>query len=297
MSDRWVVQTQGLVKTYGGVRALAGVSLRVEAGSVYGLVGPNGAGKTTLLAVLAGLRRPTAGSVRTTVPRERVAVMPDTPRFEPWLTAFEVVDLARSLIAPEVPESEVDLALERTGLADVAGRRVGGFSRGMLQRLGLAATIVSRPGLLLLDEPCAALDPAGRKEVLDLVTRLGRSGTVLFSSHILSDVQRVCDTVGVLREGRLLFEGPIDALLADRVRPAFLVRLRRPLDPVAAALRAQPWVRSAEMTGASELRVEVRSLEDGERELAGALARAGARVIAIEPEAADLETVFLEMTA
>src|SRR5581483_9966152 len=188
-------------------------------------------------------------------------------------------------------------ALEQTGLADVAGRRVGGFSRGMLQRLGLAATIVSRPRLLLLDEPCAALDPAGRKEVLDLVIRLGRSSTVLFSSHILSDVQRVCDTVGVLREGRLLFEGSLDALLVDRVRPAFVVRVRPPLDPVVAALRGQAWVRSVETTGAGEMRVEVRSLEEGERELAGSLARAGARVIALEPEAADLEAVFLEMTA
>ncbi len=297
MSDRFLVETRGLVKAYGGVRALDGVNLRVEDGSVYGLVGPNGAGKTTLLGILAGLRRPTSGTVRTTVPRERVAVMPDTPRFEPWLTAFEVVDLARSLAAPEVPSSEVDRALEQTGLADVAGRRVGGFSRGMLQRLGLAATIVSRPRLLLLDEPCAALDPAGRKEVLDLVIRLGRSSTVLFSSHILSDVQRVCDTVGVLREGRLLFEGSLDALLVDRVRPAFVVRVRPPLDPVVAALRGQAWVRSVETTGAGELRVEVRSLEEGERELAGSLARAGARVIALEPEAADLEAVFLEMTA
>jgi len=297
VSDRFLVETRGLVKAYGGVRALDGVNLRVEDGSVYGLVGPNGAGKTTLLGILAGLRRPTSGTVRTTVPRERVAVMPDTPRFEPWLTAFEVVDLARSLAAPEVPSSEVDRALEQTGLADVAGRRVGGFSRGMLQRLGLAATIVSRPRLLLLDEPCAALDPAGRKEVLDLVIRLGRSSTVLFSSHILSDVQRVCDTVGVLREGRLLFEGSLDALLVDRVRPAFVVRVRPPLDPVVAALRGQAWVRSVETTGAGELRVEVRSLEEGERELAGSLARAGARVIALEPEAADLEAVFLEMTA
>jgi len=291
------VETEGLRKIYGPVAALDGVSLHVDAGSVYGLVGPNGAGKTTLLGILAGVRRATAGSVRIGVPRERIAVMPDTPQFEPWLSAYEVVDLARRLIAPEVPEREVEQALGEAGLADVAGRRVGGFSRGRLQRLGLAATIVSRPSLLILDEPCSALDPVGRRDVLDLVTRLGRRGTVLFSSHILGDVQRVCDSVGVLREGRLLLEGSLDDLLADHVRPAFLVRVRPPLDPVVGALRAQPWVLAADMIGGSELRVEVRSLEEGERSLAGALAGAGARVISFEPEAADLESVFLEMTS
>jgi ABC-2 type transport system ATP-binding protein len=281
---------------YGRTTALADVDLHVSEGSVYGLVGPNGAGKTTLLGVLSGLRRPTAGSVEIAVPHERVAVMPDTPRFEPWLTAFEVVDLSRRLVAPAVSASEVVEALGEAGLADVAGRRVGGFSRGMLQRLGLAATIVSRPSLLLLDEPCSALDPAGRKDVLDLVTRLGKRGTVLFSSHILSDVQRVCDTVGVLRQGTMLFEGSLEELLTEHVRPAFLVRLRSPLAPVVAALRSEPWVRDTGMIGGTEFRVEVRTLEEGERELAGALARAGARVVSFEPEAADLESVFLEMT-
>jgi ABC-2 type transport system ATP-binding protein len=296
MSDPLVVETQGLTKRYGSTTALEAVALHVGTDSVYGLVGPNGAGKTTLLGILAGLRRPSAGSVSLNVPRQRIAVMPDTPRFEPWLTAYEVVDLARRLVAPDAPASEVEGALGEVELADVAGRAVGGLSRGMLQRLGLAATIVSRPELLILDEPCSALDPLGRNDVLDLVTRLGQRSTVLFSSHILSDVQRVCDTVGVLRGGQLLFEGPLEDLLAERVTPSFLVRLRPPLDPVVAALRPEPWVRSAEMIGGSELRVEVRSLDEGERELVGALARAGAKVVSLEPEAADLESVFLEIT-
>jgi ABC-2 type transport system ATP-binding protein len=296
MSDPLVVETQGLTKRYGSTTALEAVALHVGADSVYGLVGPNGAGKTTLLGILAGLRRPSAGLVSLNVPRQRIAVMPDTPRFEPWLTAYEVVDLARRLVAPDAPAADVDGALGEVELADVAERAVGGFSRGMLQRLGLAATIVSRPELLILDEPCSALDPLGRNDVLDLVTRLGQRSTVLFSSHILSDVQRVCDTVGVLRGGQLLFEGPLDDLLAEHVKPSFLLRLRPPLDPVVAALRAEPWVRSAEMIGGSELRVEARSLDEGERELVGALARAGAKVVSLEPEAADLESVFLEIT-
>lgn len=118
---------------------------------------------------------------------------------------------------------------------------------------------------------------------------------MLFSSHILADVQRVCDTVGILREGRLLFQGPLDELLTERVHPAYVVRLRSELEPTAEALRAEPWVERVDAVGAGELRVAVRSLADAERGLAPALARTSARVISVEPEEADLEKVFLEL--
>jgi ABC-2 type transport system ATP-binding protein len=292
-----VVQTESLRKTYGPTVALDDVALRVETGSVYGLVGPNGAGKSTLLGILGGLRRPTAGSVRIDALRERIAVMPDTPRFEPWLTAREVVDLARALVASGLPTSRADDALAEAGLADVAGRRVGGFSRGMLQRLGIAAAIVGEPDLLMLDEPSAALDPIGRHEVLELVSRLGRRRTVLFSSHILADVQRVCDTVGVLREGRLLYQGSLDELLTGRVAPAYLVRVREPTKPVVAALLGERWVKAVEDEGHGELRVAVSSVGEAESLLVRVLARTGARVVSLEPAAADLESVFLELTS
>jgi ABC-2 type transport system ATP-binding protein len=292
-----VVETSSLGKVYGTTVALEGVDLHVEAGSVYGLVGPNGAGKSTLIGILAGLRHATAGDVRLSVDRRRMAVMPDTPRFDPWLTAREVVDLARAMVAPEVPVSAGDEALHEAGLSDVAGRRVGGFSRGMLQRLGIAATIVSGPDLLVLDEPASALDPLGRYEVLELVGRLARRSTILFSSHILADVQRVCDTVGVLREGRLLYQGPLQTLLTERVQPAYLVRVRPPLEPVAEALREAPWAADVSDVGYGRLRVGVTSVPDAERGIVEVLARGNARVISIEPEAPDLESVFLELVS
>lgn len=291
-----VVETSGLAKRYGPTVALDGVDLRVAGGTVYGLVGPNGAGKSTLLGVLAGLRRPTAGTVRIGVERRRVAVMPDTPRFDPWLTAREVVDLAARLVAPELPGGRVDEALGEVGLADVGGRRVGGFSRGMLQRLGLAASIVAEPDLLMLDEPASALDPLGRHEVLELVGRLGARATVLFSSHILADVQRVCQTVGILREGRLLYQGSLEGLLTERLAPAYLVRLRPPVERAVAALRAEPWVLGVDEVAPGELRASVRSLGEAEHGLPIALAASGARVVSLEPEAANLESVFLELT-
>jgi ABC-2 type transport system ATP-binding protein len=290
------ISTTALRKRYGPRAALDGVDLEVPKGSVYGLVGPNGAGKTTLLAILAGLRRPSGGSVRLGSDRRRVGMLPDTPSFDAWLTGREVVDLARALVAPAAPAARVDRVLADAGLAEAGARRVGGYSRGMLQRLGLAATVVGDPEVLLLDEPCSALDPAGRREVLDLVARLSGQVTVLLSTHLLADVQQVCDTVGVLRAGRLLYQGPLDDLLVGRVAPTWTVRCRPPLEPVEAALARRPWVARGERTGAEELLVEVASQQAAEAGLVAALADAGARVVGLEPRAADLERVFLELT-
>src|SRR5690606_10600261 len=167
------------------------------------------------------------------------------PLFEPWLTAHEVVDLARHLVAPARPRDEVDRVLAEVGLADAAHRRTGGFSRGMLQRLGLASCLVGDPEVLVLDEPSSALDPSGRREVLDLVGRLAHTKTVILSTHILGDVQQVCDTVGVIDRGRLLYQGPLTDLLA-RTSTAYSVHVRGPVDALAEALRAEPW--TAEVT-------------------------------------------------
>ena len=291
-----LVTTSGLGKDYGGVVALADVDLVVPRGSVYGVVGPNGAGKTTLLSILVGLKRPTAGTVTLAVERERIALVPDTPSFEPWLTAREVVALARSLVGLAPSAEAVDATLRRTGLSDAADRANGGFSRGMLQRLGLAAAMAGEPTLLVLDEPAAALDPAGRRDVLDLVRDLSGGTTVLFSSHILADVQQVCDTIGILRAGRLLFQGPTRELLAGKAAPAFTVRLRPPTDGVVEALEAAPWVHLVERTGLDRLRVTVTSTDAAERDLVRTLADAGARVVGIAPAEVDLEHVFLELT-
>jgi ABC-2 type transport system ATP-binding protein len=292
-----ILTTAGLGKTYGRHTALSDVDLAVTAGSVYGLVGPNGAGKTTLLTILAGLRRPTAGTVHIGVPRNRVAVLPDTPQFDPWLTGREVTALAAQLAGAGSGAARVAEVLRDAGLADAADRRVGGYSRGMLQRLGIAATLVGEPEVLLLDEPASALDPAGRREVLDLIAHLRGRATVVLSSHILADVQEVCDTLGILRAGRLLYQGPVESLLVGRAVPAYRVHLRSPVAPAAAALRDQSWVTGVAENAESWLRVTVRSLAEAERHLPAALAGCAARVISVSPEAADLEDVFLELTS
>ena len=292
-----LVRTRAVRKLYGTHAALDGVDLEVREGAVYGLVGPNGSGKTTLLSILAGLRRVTSGEVELNLPRARVGLLPDTPEFEPWLTASEVVDLARNLVDPGIPRERVSEVLADAGLGDAVDRRCGGFSRGMLQRLGVAATLVSEPALLLMDEPASALDPAGRREILNLIAEQRGSRTVIFSSHILADVQEVCDTVGIMQTGRLLYQGALDTLLTGEATPTYYVRLRGGETAARAELQRAPWVTAVEVVAPGDLRISVTDLADAERELAGVLARAGARVVTIHPEEASLERTFLELTS
>ena len=167
------------------------------------------------------MRRPHRGSVTVAAERLQVAVCPDVPEFDGWLTAWEVVDLTRSLAAPTADSQAVQAAISTVGLAGSADRRVGGFSRGMIQRLALACALVGDPELLILDEPTSALDPAGRAELLDLVAGMRGRRTVIFSSHILADVQRVADEVGILRDGRLEYQGPTQDLIGTYLTPSW----------------------------------------------------------------------------
>ena len=289
-----LVSTDAVSKQYKDVLALDRVDLDVPAGTVYGLVGPNGAGKTTMLGILSGLRKPSSGSIH--VGTASVQVLPDTPKFDGWMTGREVVDLSRTLAGGAQPAAAVDDVLETAGLADAKNRKVRGYSRGMLQRLGLAAALVSEPDLLLLDEPAAALDPAGRREVLNLIADMHARSTVLFSSHILDDVQEVCDQIGILTRGQLVYQGSLDGLLDRHVSNRYVVRMRAGADRIAGALEAEPWVTSTSTGNSETVTVVVSDVEAAERRLVGILAAAGERVVSINPESSSLEEVFLEVT-
>ncbi len=289
-----VVEASGITKKYGTTTALDDVSLSVRRGSVYGLVGPNGAGKTTLLGILAGLRRPTKGEF--TVDARRVAVLPDAPKFDPWMKAREVVDLSFNLALPGGDPAAVDAVLARTGLLQVAHRRVGGFSRGMLQRLGLAAAVVGDPDLLLLDEPAAALDPAGRREVLDMVSDLRGDSTVIFSSHILDDVEAVCDEIGILNRGQLIYEGTLEDLIRGSSHlPSYRVVVRGSSDGLVALLQRCEWVADVSAAGSTVI-VTAASSAVIEQELVPCVANSDAAIVSIAPVERSLEDVFLEVT-
>jgi ABC-2 type transport system ATP-binding protein len=290
-----MVATEGLTRDYGDA-GLFDVNLRVPRGSVYGLVGSNGAGKTTLLSLLAGTRRPDRGTITVNAARLKVAVCPDVPEFDGWLTAYEVVDLARSLVAPATPGEASAEALRAVGLADAADRQVGGFSRGMTQRLGLACALVGDPELLIMDEPTSALDPAGRAEVLDMLAGMRGRRTVIVSSHILADVQRVADCIGILRDGRLLYQGPAQDLIDTHLKPRWLLRVFGDPHTVAKAMIEQPWATNVECGETGVLHVDAESIEAGERGIPAVIAACGARQVSCEPVAADLESAFFALT-
>ncbi|HYD27739.1 ABC transporter ATP-binding protein [Brevundimonas sp.] len=223
-----VIETRGLTKTYGSVRALDGLDLSIPRGGVYGVLGPNGAGKSTLFRILLGLIRATdgtasvmGGGVGDVAAMRRMGSMIETPRFPPYLNARQVLEwLARA--QGIAGAADIPRWLERVGLAEAADRRVRGFSVGMMQRLGVAAALLSDPELIILDEPTSGMDPPGIQEMRALIRALAdhEGVTVVLASHQLLEVQRVCDRVAILNKGKLVREGSVAELttVGERLR-------------------------------------------------------------------------------
>ena len=231
------VKTVELTKQFGKTTALAGLTMTVPRGEVFGFLGPNGAGKTTAVKLLLGLLAPSSGDgwllgrrIGDLDTRRRIGYLPELFRYQAWLSAAEVLALHCEL-AP-LPRSswkdEIATVLETVGLADRAQDRVGTFSKGMQQRLGLGAALLGEPELVFLDEPTSALDPVGRHDVREIIRGLAARGTAVFlNSHLLSEVEQVCDRVAVVDHGRVIAEGSMDELLggtAVRVRVAGLAQ-------------------------------------------------------------------------
>ncbi len=219
-----VIETQGLTKRYGAFTAVDNLTLRVRAGEVFGLLGPNGSGKTTTILMLLGLTEPTSGTARVLgedparnplAVKRRVGYLPDSVGFYDELTAVENLAYTARLngLRGREADERIDEVLARMGLADVAHKPVGTFSRGMKQRLGLAEILLKRPQVAILDEPTAGLDPHAAHEFLDLIRGLRADGlTVLLSSHLLHQVQAVCDRVGLFNKGKMVLEGTVEEL-------------------------------------------------------------------------------------
>ena len=234
-----VIETRSLTKTYGAVRALDGLTLTIPRGGVYGVLGPNGAGKSTLFRILLGLIRPTEGEatvmggpVGDVAAGRRMGSMIETPRFPPFMTARQVLVWLSTAHGLKSDHARVSSWLERVGLTEAADRRVKGFSVGMMQRLGVAAALMTDPELVILDEPTSGMDPPGIQEMRALIRSLAdREGvTVVLASHQLLEVQRVCDRVAILNRGRLVREGSVSDLTSTGER------LRLSVTPMARAL-------------------------------------------------------------
>ncbi len=308
------VACRGLTKRFGGasgVLAVDALDLEVPAGSVFGLLGPNGAGKTTTLRLVTGLARPTGGSVAIdgrqvtsdgSAARRGIGVLDQDPRYYGWMTGLELVELAGRLQGLSRPDARVraTATLELVGLADAARRRVGGYSGGMRQRLGIAQALVAAPRLLILDEPVSSLDPEGRRDLLALIADLRASATVIFSTHVLADVERICDRVGILDRGRLVTEGPLDELLGRYAQPIYRIE-PEPGQAAAAALlvatlRATPWVDGVTDDGGG-VRLVVSVTDEGAASagLLPLVVAAGLRLAVFERARPTLEDVFLRL--
>jgi ABC-2 type transport system ATP-binding protein len=321
--DGPAITCRGLAKRYGPVTALHGLDLEIPAGTVFGLLGPNGAGKTTTLRLLTGLASATGGSATvagvdvavggphpTGVRHDRAGVTAGTPigyldqdpRFYGWMRGRELLRLVADLSGMTRADARVriDEMLQLVGLADAGDRAIGGYSGGMRQRIGLAAALLGRPSVLFLDEPVSALDPAGRHDILEVIRGLGGSTTVVMSSHILNDVERVCDRVGILDHGRLLADANIDDLLERYAQPIYLLEpypgQEEAFGRLVELIRAQPWVTGVEPDAGTQ-RVHVADPDTAGRALVALIADAGLGVSRLEMQRPTLEDVFLHIVS
>jgi ABC-2 type transport system ATP-binding protein len=297
------VEARGLVKRYGSVTAVAGVDLTVEQGDVYGYLGPNGAGKTTTLRMLLGLVRPDAGTVRVFGrdpvahggrALDDVAGFVEFPAFYPYLTGRKNLELLAAFDRGGRAERQrIDGLLDQVGLLDRADDRVGGYSQGMRQRLGIAASLLRGPQLLILDEPANGLDPAGIRDMRGLVAELAAQGiTVLYSSHLLTEVEEVCNRVAIVDRGRLVYEGSIEELRRSfgerqRLEPSDVAR-------AAAIAAATPGIDDvAEDGDAVRFTAADAAAVDA---LTVALGRAGVGIRSLGVDRASLEDLFFRLT-
>lgn len=301
------IETRGLVKSFKGFRAVDGLDLNVPEGSIYGFLGPNGAGKTTTIKMLTGLSQPTGGSIRicgreavfgSLKNRSDIGYLPDVPNFYDWMDAREFLTFAGELFAIDkrTLDKRIESLLKLVGLSGVK-KKTGGFSRGMKQRLGIAQALINQPKVVLMDEPVSALDPIGRKEIMDILAGLSGKVTVFLSSHILGDIERICDRVAILDKGRMVMEDTMDSLKRRYSRRVIMIETdagekKRSL---IGELDRREWVEKVTDMDNGELRLEAAEMLIAQREIPGIMAEAGAalkRFAVLEPT---LEDIFIKV--
>jgi ABC-2 type transport system ATP-binding protein len=295
-----IVETEGLAKRFGKTDALVDLTMQIDEGEVFGFLGPNGAGKTTAVKLLLGLARPTGGQgtvlgapLGDRAARRRIGYLPEQFRYQPWLRAREVLELHARLIGGGIGRSAgaIDGILIDVGLHDRANDPVGGFSKGMQQRLGLGVALLGAPALVVLDEPTSALDPVGRADVRSIIRRARDAGsTVFLNSHLLTEVERVCDRVAIVDHGRVLASGRLDDLLGEST-----VRIRA-TELLPAALASLS--RFGRVASDDEAWLSIAGVDrDAIPEVVAAIVAAGGRVHAVDAGRATLEDRYMELVA
>jgi len=303
------IKTEELTKYYGKVKALQKLNLEVPENVVFGFLGPNGAGKSTTVKLLTAFAQPTSGKAvvageRVTgdnlALRAKIGFLPDVPAFYEWMTGREFLHLVgelHSLSANEI-KSRAEEMLELVELKKAGNRRIGGYSRGMRQRLGIAQALINLPKVLFLDEPTSALDPIGRREVLELVSRLKQNATIFMSTHILSDVERVCDMVGIINKGNLITVSSVSDLQKKYALSVFEIEFLEDGNPFVETLQHIPWLAKPEFIadhGHPMVRVTAADTNLAQKELPHLIGASGLTMTRYELVVPDLEDVFINV--
>ena len=297
-----VLKTQNLTKRSGDFVAVNNLNLNVKAGEIFGLLGPNGAGKTTTILMLLGLTEPSEGQVqvlgfdpvrRPLSVKARVGYLPDQIGFYDGLTAYDNLAYIAKLngLSRREAQARIEVRLDQVGLSEVSHKRVGTFSRGMRQRLGVAEVLLKEPQLIIMDEPTLGLDPEAAREFLELIRDLKSHGiSVLLSSHLLHQVQAVCDRVGLFHRGQMVLEGTVEALAQRVLGGAYRIHLEADGSNVETYLRQLPGV--VNVHHANGRAFEVESKSDLRAEAALAVMDAGGRLLSLNVEIPSLEEIY-----
>jgi ABC-2 type transport system ATP-binding protein len=309
-SSPLVIDTYDLTRAYKTTTVLKSLNLHVKHNSIFGFLGPNGAGKTTTIKLLLGLIRPTAGSAtvfgldtinQSIAIRARVGYLPQEPHFYEYMTARQTLRFTARFFfkgPKQKIEDRVDEMLHLVDLAEKADRPLKTFSGGERQRLGIAQAQVNYPDLLILDEPAASLDPIGRRDVLEVMSKLRKYTTIFYSTHILDDVQRVSDTVVILNKGQLVAEGPIEILLAGSEGVIYEITLKGNTEPALKQVRSLPWVsgiKTGEHDGETTWQVSVSDPQAAEAQLLKMLVSTPAVVTEFRRKRYELEDIFIQV--
>ncbi len=306
----YVIETHQLSKTYKKIQALTALDLKVHQNSIFGFLGPNGAGKTTTIKLMLGLIRPSAGTINifgmdsvshSVDIRSHIGYLPQEPHFYEYMTARQTLRFTAEFFfksPKKAIEDRVDEMLELVDLTENADRPLRTLSGGERQRLGIAQAQVNYPDLLILDEPAASLDPLGRRDVLEVMSKLRKYATIFYSTHILDDVQRVSDTVVILNKGKLVAEGPIEELLAGSEGVIYIIHLKGQTDLALKEVESMPWVSSVKTSlynDESIWQVSVTDPQAAEDQLLKQLVNGPVKVTEFRRKQYELEDVFMQV--
>lgn len=302
-----ILEIQDLTKSFGDRKVLDKISLNVPEHTIFGFTGPNGAGKTTTMKLIMGMLKADQGKIRVggktvhygkTDTNKLIGYLPDVPEFYGYMTPREYLQFCGEITGMSSGSAKMrgEELLELTGLKADERKRIGGFSRGMKQRLGIAQALLNQPRLLICDEPTSALDPVGRKEILDILERAKEHTTVVFSTHILSDVERICDQVSILNQGRIVLAGNLGEIKSSQKTNLLVTELDCPEDTrKVAAWCGKKEERSLEEQNGNTLQIKTNCIERTQRELIQLFWEEKITPVKMERIEPTLEKIFLEV--